>query len=130
MRKVAVPIGTYTSLMLAYLWQSDAPFSVHILSLTIFAVAFLLPALWAARVANDRNRLVICGGCALSAMVAWDATAHLVIAKAEFFSTFLNTTFAYLVNGTLLAMLSFFVAWLASPLKPSFKATQETHSAE
>jgi hypothetical protein len=117
MRKTAIPIASYIILAVAYLTQSGAPLSGQLHSLSIFAVAFLLPSLWAARVGSWRSRCMLCGGCALLAMLALDATAHFVVAKAEMFSILLNSALLYLNGGIVLTSLSFAVAWLASPLR-------------
>lgn len=123
MRKIIVPVVAYAALVSVYFTQSSAPLYVHALSFTIFAVAFLVPSLWAAHIAHPRHRLVVCGLCAFLAMLAWDATAHLVIVEAEQFSILLHTSWLYALGALFLIALSFATAWVTSPPNQAFKRT-------
>ncbi|WP_139250226.1 hypothetical protein [Hydrocarboniphaga daqingensis] len=123
MRKITIPVIAYMALSLVYFSQSGAPIRVHTLSLAVLAVAFLIPSVWSAHIGRSRGRLVVCGLCAFFGMLAWDATAHLVIAKAEQFSILLSTPWLYALGWFPIVVITFSTAWVASPPNPALQPT-------
>ncbi len=65
---------------------------------------------------------MVCAGCAIAAMLAWDATAHLVIVKAEPFFILQGNSWLYLLGCLVLSAMSFAASWVAAPNK-AFKRT-------
>ena len=121
MRKVLIPLVVYALLTMVYLSLSGAPLRVHVLSLSVLAVALLVPSVWAAHVSHRASRLVICCIFAIAAMLFWDASAHFVIVKAEPFFILLNNGWFYLIGSVILVSLSFGVTWAACPPNPAVK---------
>jgi len=119
MRRALLPLALYALLSGAYLTMSDAPFGIHVLSLTALAITLLVPSIWASGMPDVVSRLATCGLCAVVAMLFWDASAHLFIAKAEPFSMLLRDTWLYLVGPVLMSPLSFGAAWVAAPPDPA-----------
>ena len=123
MRSFLVPISIFIALSTAHLLVSGAPLRVHVLSIVILALAFLVPSIWAAHLSQLKARLIVCATCALGAMLAWDATAHLVITKAEPFFILRGSSWLYVVGCLVLVAASFSASWLASPPNKAFKRT-------
>jgi hypothetical protein len=121
MRKVLIPLAVYALLTMVYLSLSGAPLRVHVLSLSVLALAFLVPSIWAAHVLHRAAWLAICCMFAIAAMVFWDASAHLVIVKAEPFFILRSNGWLYLIGSVILVSLSFGVAWAACPPNPAVK---------
>lgn len=129
MRKVAIPVIAYIGLSLVYLVQSGAPLRVHALSLAIFAVAILIPSVWATQFRRSRGRLIVCSLCALVGMLAWDTTAHLVIAKVAQLSILTSTPWLYALGLIALVAISFFTAWVASPPDQAYQPTSSSSAS-
>ena len=110
-------------LVVLYLVFSSSPMRVQAVSFAILALAFLAPVLVATHIQSWLFRLVVCALFAVAAMLLWDATAHLVIAKVEPFSILRYTPFVYIIGLAALVLLSYTVAWLGAPPNNSFKRT-------
>ena len=96
--------------------NSAAPMRVHILALIVLALAILAPSLWSTTRIHAIDRLKICAGCAFVGIGVWDATAHMVISKAEPFFVLREAWFMYPVVIGALTATSFGLSWLAQPL--------------
>lgn len=121
MRKVLIPLAVYALFSMVYLSLSGAPLRVHGLSLSLLALAFLVPSVWAAHVSHRASRLIICCMFAIAAIVFWDASARLVIVKAEPFFILHSNGWLYPIGSVILVSLSFGVAWAACPPNPAVK---------
>lgn len=56
MRRLLVPFLTYIASGALYLILGEAPLRVRVLSLAIFAIALLVPSLWAAHLLSQGSR--------------------------------------------------------------------------
>ncbi len=119
MRKVVVPIAIYVVIALISILLIDTVFRVYLQQLICLAVALLIPAIWAVRVSSISARALICLGCAVGAILLFDATLFLVILKAEPFNIIRNDAWMYGLGAIAFSSLSFCVTWFASPLKRS-----------
>ena len=123
MRSFLVPVSIFIALSTVHLLVSGAPLRVHVLSILVLALAFLAPSIWAAHLSQLQARLMVCTACALGAMLTWDATAYIVIAKAEPFFILRSSSWLYVVGCLVLVAASFGASWLASPPNKAFKRT-------
>ena len=123
MRRFLVPTVIYLILVVLHLAFSSSSIRVQAVSFAILALAFLAPALVATHIQSWLYRLVVCAFFAVAAMLLWDATAHLLIAKAEPFFILRETPVIYIIGLAGLVLLSYSVAWLGEPPNHSFKRT-------
>ena len=123
MRRVVVPIAVYGMLAAIYGASSGAPDTMHALPLALLALAFLVPAIWAAQMQSLRSRTLVSASCALLAMLSWDLTAHLVIAKAEPLGILLGAPLAYALGLVALTLVNLVAAHLGAPPNNSSKPT-------
>lgn len=115
MRRVQIPVALYVLLSASYLFMSAAELKVDALMLLTLAFAFLLPAVWATAFSAISSRLVVCGVCALGAMLFLDGAGHIVIEKMQPFAILLEKGGTYLAVLAGMAPLSFGAAWAAAP---------------
>ena len=123
MRRYLIPSIVYLALSAVYLGLSNAPVRVHALSLAVLVVAFLVPSIWSTYLHSWRKRVIVSSIFALLAILAWDATAHLVITKAEPFSILFQSGWPYLVGVLVLVSLSFCISWAVLPPNNRLQAT-------
>ena len=123
MKTFLVPLGVYSALAALYLAASGGPARVHILSLSVLVLAILVPAIWAAHLGSLKARSILCGAFALAAMLAWDLSAHLLIAKAEPLSILRGVPLAYALGLIVLSSISLVAAYLGAPPNKSSKPT-------
>ncbi len=92
----------YVILSGLYLLLSGAPFRVHVLSLALLFLAFPVSTWVCSIVTSPLKRAGLSLLCAMVCFLVWDATAHFVIAKAEFLEIIRNRPWAYPVVGLIL----------------------------
>jgi hypothetical protein len=110
-----VPISICLGLAALPILRVEAPLRVHGLGVICLALAFLVPAVLAARTSSRRRRFALCFGLAAAGILVWDASARLVIVKAEPFRILLEFPTTYLAGGLLLALISYGMAWVIRP---------------
>ncbi len=115
MRKILIPIAAYAGLAGAFLANSGAPARVRLLALAALTVSLLIPSIWSTTRRDAIDRLKVCIGCAVMGIVFWDATAHLVISKAEPFFVLRDAWVMYPACIVSAAAISFCVSYLACP---------------
>lgn len=117
MRKIVVPIAVYVVIALISILLIDTVFRVYLQQLTCLAVALLIPTIWAVRVSSISARALICLGCAVGAILLYDATIFLISSKPEPFDIIRYHGWIYGPGAIAFSSLSFCVAWFASPLR-------------
>jgi hypothetical protein len=84
MKKFIIPIGVYIAIIDLILLRTDSVARVYAHLSICLAVAFLLPSIWGIMISSSRGRISIGIFCGFVGVLLFDATAFLVMGKAEF----------------------------------------------
>ena len=127
MRSAIIPITTYLALAAIYSFLSGATARVDLASLSVLALATLVPTLIAARVRSWQQSLIACTVSPLIAMLTWDSIAHLLISKAEPFSVLSGMPQMYLAGLLSLTLLNGLITAATWALQGRFALDRASH---